>query len=161
MQCVLKVCPQVKNEALDVLFASAWAGHRNAKIRPLLAQALVYVCAYEGKRLVGFAKVVGDGGVHGFLLDPTVAPDRQRKGIGKRLVARCAEEARRRGVEWLHVDYEPSLKAFYQACGFRHTEAGLRNLKEKRPNQAPEPTRTAVTSRAGARLTPAARVAQL
>jgi GNAT superfamily N-acetyltransferase len=95
----------------------------------MLKRALVYVCAYEGKRLVGFAKVIGDGGVHGFLLDPTVAPDRQRQGIGRRLVAKCATEARRRGAEWLHVDFEPQLARFYAACGFASTPAGLLNLK--------------------------------
>jgi GNAT superfamily N-acetyltransferase len=142
----------VQSKELNALFASAWPGRRGAVLpvrqaqgpersrglRPTqagcsktapLRQALVYVCAYEGKRLVGFAKVVGDGGVHGFLLDPTVAPDRQRKGIGRRLVARCAEEARRRGVEWLHVDFESRLAKFYRACGFSLTNAGLFNLK--------------------------------
>ena len=113
---------------LNALFASAWPHHRPIDVRPLLKRALVYVCAYEGKRLIGFAKVIGDGGVHGFLLDPTVAPDRQRKGIGRKLVEVCACEARRRGVEWLHVDYEPRQGKFYRACGFSPTKAGLRNL---------------------------------
>jgi GNAT superfamily N-acetyltransferase len=129
METILTVCPSVSDDELNQLFASAWPKHRNRNLQPLLERALVYVCAYEGQRLVGFAKVVGDGGVHGFLLDPTVAPDRQRKGIGRRLVDKCAEEARRRGVEWLHVDFEPQLAKFYAACGFSSTTAGLRNLK--------------------------------
>lgn len=130
MPCVLRVQPPVIDEELNALFASAWPGHRNVDIQPLLRRALVYVCAYEGSKLVGFAKVIGDGGVHGFLLDPTVAPDHQRKGIGRRLVESCADESRRRGVEWLHVDFEPRLEKFYQACGFSPTLAGLRNLKK-------------------------------
>ncbi len=33
--------------------------------------------------------------------------------------------SRARGAEWLHVDYEEHLEAFYQGCGFRPTPAGL------------------------------------
>jgi len=129
MNVTYKVSPPVKNAKLNALFASAWPDHRRQKLQPLLRQALVYVCAYEGKTLVGFAKVVGDGGVHGFLLDPTVHPDWQRRGIGRKLVERCVQESRRRGIKWLHVDYAPTLAPFYRACGFSSTRAGLRNLK--------------------------------
>ena len=131
MKAVLKICPAVRSEDLNALFASAWPNHRPVDAQPLLKRALVYVCAYEGKRLIGFAKVIGDGGVHGFLLDPTVAPARQRRGLGRKLVEKCAQESRRRGVEWLHVDYEPRLGKFYRACGFLPTQAGLRNLKRE------------------------------
>ena len=131
MAYVLKVCPRVSSEELNALFASAWSHHRKVDLQPLLEQALVYVCAYDQAKLVGFAKVVGDGGVHGFLLDPTVAPTMQRKGIGRRLVQLCADESRRRGVEWLHVDFEPRLERFYASCGFSPTQAGLRNLRNE------------------------------
>lgn len=131
MPYTLKVCPPARSPELNALFASAWPKHRTVNTRPLLRHALVYVCAYEGRKLIGFAKIVGDGGVHGFLLDPTVAPEHQRKGIGRRLVVKCAEEARRRGVEWLHVDFEPKLARFYRACGFSPTTAGLWNLEKR------------------------------
>ena len=134
MEVILKVCPPVRDEELNTLFASAWPNRRSIDLQPMLERALVYVCAYEGTRLVGFAKVVGDGGVHGFLLDPTVVPDRQRKGIGRRLIELCAEETRRRGIEWLHVDFEPQLAEFYRACGFSPTNAGLRNLRTEAAN---------------------------
>jgi GNAT superfamily N-acetyltransferase len=124
-----QVSPKVGSDELNSLFAAAWPNHVPIEFNPLLERALVYVCAFEGKQLVGFAKVVGDGGVHGFLLDPTVAPDRQRQGIGKELVQRCVEESRRRGIEWLHVDFVPELGPFYEACGFRSSQAGLLNLK--------------------------------
>ena len=127
----LKVCPPITNEELNRLFASAWPAHINTDFRPMLERALLYVCAFNGEKLVGFAKVVSDGGIHGFLLDPTVSSDCRRFGIGSRLVQLCASEARRRGIEWLHVDFLPELSPFYVSCGFRKTEAGLRNLKEE------------------------------
>ena len=131
MEIILRVCPSVRGEELNTLFAGAWPDHRHIDWQPILNHVIVYVCAYESTRLVGFAKVVGDGGVHGFLLDPTVAPDKQKQGIGRQLVAKCSDEARSRGIEWLHVDFEPHLKAFYESCGLKHTEAGLLNLNTK------------------------------
>jgi GNAT superfamily N-acetyltransferase len=129
MTWVLKICPPVSSEELNALFTSAWRGHQTTAMGPLLEHALFYVCAYDGEKLIGFAKVVGDGGVHGFLLDPTVAPTRQRNGIGRSLVQACANEARQQGIEWLHVDFEPGLEGFYLSCGFSPTKAGVLNLR--------------------------------
>jgi GNAT superfamily N-acetyltransferase len=86
------------------------------------------VCAFDAARLVGFVNLATDGDAHAFLLDPTVDPDYQRRGIGTELVRRAADLARERGCTWLHVDYEPALAAFYQAAGFRDSAAGVMRL---------------------------------
>ena len=129
MARIFKVGDAPGNEELNALFASAWKGHKHSNLLPLLDRALVHVCAYDNGQLVGFAKVVSDGGIHGFLLDPTVAPEKQRNGIGRQLVEMCAQEAKRKGIEWLHVDFEPRLAEFYAKCGFAMTTGGLLNLK--------------------------------
>jgi predicted N-acetyltransferase YhbS len=79
---------------------------------------------------VGFVNLAWDGGVHAFFLDTTVHPAWQRRGIGQRLVNLAAQESRRSGAEWLHVDYEPHLEPFYRACGFRQSLAGVMRLLE-------------------------------
>jgi tRNA(Met) C34 N-acetyltransferase TmcA len=73
--------------------------------------------------------VATDGSGHAFLLDPTVHPVVQRRGLGTRLVTRAIEVSRKRGAQWLHVDYEPHLDRFYKACGFKPTLAGLIRLR--------------------------------
>ncbi|WP_093348428.1 GNAT family N-acetyltransferase [Saccharopolyspora kobensis] len=79
-----------------------------------------------GGALIGFANVAWDGGDHAFLLDPKVDPAHQRGGIGTELVRRAAAGATDAGCTWLHVDFEPHLRGFYfDACGFRPTDAGL------------------------------------
>lgn len=123
-----EVNPAVSNDALNSLFERAWPAHKASDFSSVLKHALLYVCAFEGDRLVGFVKVAWDGGIHGFLLDPTVDPAFQRRGLGRRLVGMAAQEAKKQGIEWLHVDYEPRLQKFYQSCGFRHSGAGLLNL---------------------------------
>ena len=78
--------------------------------------------------MVGYVNVAWDGGVHAFLLDTTVDPAFQRRGIATELVRHVADAARERGAHWLHVDYEAKLDGFYKACGFKPTAAGLMRL---------------------------------
>jgi len=88
--------------------------------------SLGWVCARDGKALVGFVNVAWDGAVHAFVLDTMVASSVRRRGIGTELVAVAATEARDAGCEWLHVDFEDHLGAFYlDGCGFAPTNAGL------------------------------------
>ena len=94
----------------------------------VLQKSLCHVCAFDGEALVGFVYLAWDGGIHAFVLDPTVRPDYRRRGIGMKLVRRAAEVARERGITWLHVDYEPRLAAFYAACGFVPSAAGIMRL---------------------------------
>lgn len=91
--------------------------------------SLGWVCARLGEELVGFVNLAWDGGVHGFILDTVIAESVRRRGIGTELVAICAHEARARGCEWLHVDFEEHLQGFYvDSCGFTISTAGVMRL---------------------------------
>jgi ribosomal protein S18 acetylase RimI-like enzyme len=122
------ISPATSDEAMNALFAAAWPQHDWSNFAPVLSRSLAYVCAHQQDRLIGFVNLAWDGGIHAFLLDTTVHPEFQRRGIGRELVLRAAGAARERGIEWLHVDYEPHLAGFYRSCGFQHTEAGLMRL---------------------------------
>ena len=88
--------------------------------------SLGWVCAYGDEELVGFVNVPWDGGSHAFIMDTVVSPRARRQGVGTRLVAVAVDGARAAGCEWLHVDFEDHLRRFYfEACGFRPTNAGL------------------------------------
>ena len=97
------------------------------RIRP---HSLGWVSARDSEGLlVGFVNVAWDGGDHAFLIDTKTRGSHQRRGIGSELVRRAVVGARAAGCEWLHVDFEPRLASFYfDACGFRPTEAGLIRL---------------------------------
>ncbi|MET9822384.1 MULTISPECIES: GNAT family N-acetyltransferase [unclassified Streptomyces] len=116
------------NAALDALHADGF-GHpaTGTDWRTRLERhSLGWVCAGEDGILAGFVNVAWDGGDHAFLLDTVVARDHRSRGVGTRLVEVAAERARAAGCEWLHVDFEDHLRAFYlDACGFRTTAAGL------------------------------------
>lgn len=130
MDIEYRVNPPVTNAELDQLYAISWPNHQSPyDFRLELERSLVYVCACSGEELIGFVRLAWDGGVHAFLLDPTVRPDSRHRGIGRSLVDRAVAVARERGMEWVHVDYEPHLREFYRACGFAPTDAGLIRLR--------------------------------
>ncbi len=84
--------------------------------------------------LVGFVNVATDGGDHAFLIDTKTRPAFQRRGVATRVVAFAAEHAKAAGCEWLHVDFDEPLRAFYfDACGFEPTPAGLIHLHSLQP----------------------------
>jgi GNAT superfamily N-acetyltransferase len=125
----------VDNAALEALHAEGF-GHEPVPFdwrARLERHSLGWVCAWrtEGRRLVGFVNVIWDGGAHAFVLDTVVATEARRAGVGAGLVAVAVREARAAGCEWLHVDFEDHLRPFYfDACGFRPTDAGLIALKD-------------------------------
>ena len=98
--------------------------------RQLHRHSLGWVCARRDDELIGFVNLAWDGGVHAFILDTIVTIGARRQGVGSRLVAVAVEHARTSGCEWLHVDFDDHLRAFYlDACGFVSTNAGLIRLR--------------------------------
>ncbi len=120
--------PPIDNPDLNELYRVSWPHHVDADHSPVLNRSLAHIWAYAEEELVGFVYLAWDGGVHSFLLDPTVRPDYRRQGLGLELVRRAATAAKDAGCEWLHVDYEEHLEPFYRAAGFRPTLAGLLQL---------------------------------
>jgi hypothetical protein len=114
------------------LIEDAWVhpAHDPSLVNRLESHSLGWVTARDGDTtLVGFVNVAWDGGAHAFLLDTTVATRYQHHGLGRQLVQVAIDGSRRARCRWLHVDFEPELRAFYfGACGFTPTVAGLIDL---------------------------------
>jgi N-acetylglutamate synthase-like GNAT family acetyltransferase len=119
------------NHELNALHAEAFA-HAILQIDwtgQVKAHSLGWVTAREAGELVGFVNVAWDGETHAFILDTIVSANRRREGIGTRLIAVAAAEARAAGCEWLHVDFDKEHRPFYlDACGFKSAPAGLMAL---------------------------------
>jgi GNAT superfamily N-acetyltransferase len=118
------------NDALNDLNRKAWDHeHTDQDYTTILERSLGYVCAFSGDVLVAFVNVAWDGGKHAFILDACVLPEFRLQGVASRIVRNAIELARAGGAEWIHVDYEEHLDAFYKSCGFRSTLAGLIDLR--------------------------------
>ena len=76
------------------------------------------VAAYDGERLVGFGRVVGDGVMYAMIHDMIVAPDFQGRGIGthilEMLVKQC-EDTKIRGIQLMSAR---GKREFYEHHGF-------------------------------------------
>ena len=125
-------CGEFDNQELNALHAEAFA-HAILEIpwtSQVKAHSLGWVTARDAGELVGFVNVAWDGETHAFILDTIVSAGKRRQGIGTRLIAVAAAEARAAGCEWLHVDFDEEHRPFYlDACGFESTAAGLMALK--------------------------------
>ena len=84
---------KINNEMLNSLFADALSNHTWKDFSPILSHNLGHVCAIEGDILIGFINIAWDGGMHAFLLDPTVRLEFLRQDIGTHLVRHAIEFA--------------------------------------------------------------------
>ncbi|MEF0938751.1 GNAT family N-acetyltransferase [Rhizobium sp. BR 362] len=130
MTIEFRIDPYPENAALNALWDTAWNEAAARDFSVILSRSLAHIGAFDGARLVGFVNVAWDGGIHAFILDTCVALDFRQKGIATRLVEMATNVARKRGAEWLHVDFEPHLAGFYRKLGFAATGAGLIRLRD-------------------------------
>ncbi len=119
---------QITSDEINELRSRSWEGTTGGDWTPELERGFGWVTARDGERLVGFVRLLWDGGSHIFLLDTTVHRDYQRRGIGRGIVREAVSLSETCGAEWLHVDYEEHLDSFYRGCGFKPTLAGLIRL---------------------------------
>src|SRR5262249_34614332 len=134
----------IDNDEYNQLRLRAWGRENGFDWTPVLKRSLGWITAHAGDQLIGFVNVAWDGGAHMFLLDTTVDPAFQRRGIGAELVRRALEVGAEAGGDWMHVDSDEVLmRDFYGRCGFTPTPAGLANLKVIRAGMPAGATRTA------------------
>ncbi len=88
-------------------------------LRAQIAGARWVTHAWDGTRLVGFARAISDGVSNAYVSSVMVAPEVRRRGIGRELIRRLALD--RRGIKFvLHTRKESA--AFYAAIGFEPAE---------------------------------------
>ncbi len=78
--------------------------------------------AWEGDRLVGFLRAVGDGASILYVQDIVVHPAFQRKGIGSSLLKELIQRYPDVYQTVLMTDNTEKTSAFYRSCGFTSGE---------------------------------------
>jgi ribosomal protein S18 acetylase RimI-like enzyme len=86
-----------------------------------LSTPLSVVTARQDGKLIGLARLIGDGQTIVYLQDILVAPDHQRRGIGRELFQRIFAPLGDVRQKVLITDDEPSQRAFYESMGFTET----------------------------------------
>lgn len=88
------------------------------KLERAIAQSLSVLGAYDGNRLVGLIRAVGDGETILFIQDLLVLPSYQRQGIGRQLVNALVDQFPQVRQRVLLTDDQPQTRAFYENIGF-------------------------------------------
>lgn len=90
----------------------------NAKIG--LANTLTAVWLRDCGRLIGMARIIGDGGCFAQVTDVAVHPDFQRQGLGAKIMERLLQQARETLPRDLYLSLiaDPGAENLYEKLGF-------------------------------------------
>ncbi|MGO2995411.1 MAG: GNAT family N-acetyltransferase [Brachybacterium alimentarium] len=107
-------------ETLDLYGAVGWGAYTDepATLMRALAGSARVVTARRDGRLLGLARVIGDGATIVYLQDVLVHPDARRSGVGRRLVDAAFAPFADVRQQVLLTDAEPGQRAFYESLGF-------------------------------------------
>lgn len=106
---------------LQTLFHSAafWATDRRTEdLAIALANSNPVVSAWDGDRLIGFARATSDGIYRATIWDVVVHPDYQGAGIGRKLVETVLTHPHVNRVERVYL-MTTHQQAFYERIGFQ------------------------------------------
>jgi N-acetylglutamate synthase-like GNAT family acetyltransferase len=116
------------------LYQYAWwtKDRRRADVAKLLRHPQVLLTAWEGRKLVGFARVLTDFTYRAVIADVIVRPGYYGRGIGSKVVGLALKDPRLKTVTgyWL---YTTDKQAFYTKMGFKFSPKNLMILRKKGP----------------------------
>ena len=83
------------------------------------------VSVYDGERLVGFGRILGDGKLHALITEMIVLPEYQGRGIGGEVMRYLLDVCRSHGIRDIQLFSAKGKYGFYEKYGFsRRPEAG-------------------------------------
>lgn len=88
------------------------------------------VVAWQGDRVVGFARALFDGASNGYISTVAVATDKQRCGIGGELVKRLIDVDEPEKITWVLRSGRGSDQ-FWQKMGFQRSEIAMELVRKK------------------------------
>ena len=105
---------------LALYAAVGWTNYtqRPEMLRRAFAGSLCTLCAYDGGRIAGLVRAVGDGASVFYVQDLLVLPEYQRRGLGSRLLRELLARYPDVYQTVLLTDDTPEHAAFYEHAGF-------------------------------------------
>ena len=110
----------IESEILDLYGSVGWTAYTDEpeKLQEGFEHSLLILAAYEGERLIGLIRVVGNSYTIVWIQDILVHPDYQRRGIGTALLKSVLTKySHVRQIE-LATDNTSKTIAFYKSQGF-------------------------------------------
>ena len=90
-----------------------------------LGNSLFSVVASEKENIIGFGRIVGDGGLYYYIQDLIVHPEFQRNGIGKRLMGELMSyiNSNAKSGAFIGLMAAKGLVKYYESFGFKVRDA--------------------------------------
>lgn len=122
------IADQFTTDDFITLWNSVWDGAPSREAVSLaLAHSVFRTGVYDGEKIVGMARLIGDFGLCYYIKDVVVRPDYQRRGVGRMMIGELLRFIRKNGVSGTDIAVElcamPDKIPFYEKFGFRANEA--------------------------------------
>jgi GNAT superfamily N-acetyltransferase len=125
--------PSAVDQLMHLYAQAWWAGHRRKRdvVRMLRATSLAF-SAWEGRRLVGFCRVLSDFTYRAVLYDVIVDESVRGRGIGQEMIRRLHAHPRLRRVESWYLSTKDQ-HAFYERLGWTRQPEKFMEFKASNP----------------------------
>ncbi|HEX8097175.1 MAG TPA: GNAT family N-acetyltransferase [Pyrinomonadaceae bacterium] len=105
------------------------------KFRKMMGHTGRTVVAFEGTRVVGFARALCDEVSNGYISMVAVAEDKRGQGIGRELVRRLIGDDT--GITWL-LRAGRGSRGFWERMGFKSSEVAMEKVRASQPEHQTE-----------------------
>lgn len=99
------------------------------RLSKMLLEADRTVVAWDGGRIVGFARALCDGVSNGYISMVAVAEDRRREGIGRQMIERLMGGDPERKITWI-LRAGPGSREFWERLGFKPSAIAMERTRE-------------------------------
>lgn len=101
--------------------STGWSSLQDSVVEKALSNDLFSVCLFDGEKLIGMGRVIGDGAIYFYIQDIIVLPEYQGQGIGKIIMnsieAFIAQHANHNS--FIGLMSAKGIKAFYNQFGYQ------------------------------------------
>jgi spermidine synthase len=111
-----------REDVANLYRKAGWWSEKNDNIEfldDLIANSFLFVCAYDGKDLIGMGRSLSDGISDAYIQDVTVLADYRRRGIGGSIIRILVDNLYSRGIRWVGLIGAPGTQHFYEELGFK------------------------------------------
>ena len=84
-----------------------------------LPNSLFAVTAYDGEKVVGMGRVIGDGGCNYEVVDVAIEPEYQGKGLGRSVMEAIMSYLDKNAPEGSYISMIADVPSLYEKFGFK------------------------------------------